>query len=117
MTKVIIAGGRDFNNYELLKEKCDKILSSIDDRIMIVSGCSLGADSLGERYANEREYLLAYYPVNWRLYGAGGGPVRNREMVDYADALIAFWDEKSKGTAHTIRLAEKKGIPTRVIKY
>ena len=115
--KVIIAGGRDFRNYNLLKEKCDAILSSVKDDIMIVSGCADGADSLGEKYAAENDYIVAYFPPNWRLYGRRAGPVRNREMADYGDALIAFHDGQSKGTANMIKQAKEKGLKVRVINY
>ena len=57
--KVIIAGGRDFNNYELLKAKCDYYLSNLDEAdVVIVSGAARGADKLGEQYAKERGYKI-----------------------------------------------------------
>ena len=58
MFRVIIAGGRKFNNYSLLKEKCDNILSNVNDRIAIVCGCAYGADLLGEKYAKESFALM-----------------------------------------------------------
>jgi hypothetical protein len=115
--KVIIAGGRDFQDYNLLKEKCDSILSSVKDDIMIVSGCATGADSLGEKYAAENDYIVAYFQPNWNLYGRGAGMVRNREMAEYGDALIAFHDGQSKGTANMIKIAKEKGLKVRVINY
>ena len=65
--KVIIAGSRDFNDYELLKKTCDKILINQKD-IEIVSGGAKGADALGERYANERRYGLKIFLANWDEY-------------------------------------------------
>ena len=115
--KVIIAGGRDFSDYNLLREKCDKILSQVKEDIIVVSGTALGADTLGEKYALERGYQIVYFPANWRLYGRGAGHVRNREMAEYANSLIAFWDGKSPGTKNMIETAEKSGLKTRVIKY
>lgn len=115
--KVIIAGGRDFNNYPLLKEKCDSILSNIDGSIEVVCGCADGADLLGKRYAEERGYSVNYFPANWNLYKRGAGPVRNREMAEYGDALILFWDGKSRGSANMLKEAEAKGLKTRIIKY
>ena len=35
--KVIIAGSRSFSNYNLLEEKCNKILTSISDEIWIIT--------------------------------------------------------------------------------
>lgn len=117
--RVIIAGTRDFSNYELLKEKCDNILSTKrqDSNIVIVSGTAKGADRLGERYARERGFLLRRFPADWDKDGNKAGPIRNAKMADNADALIAFWDGTSRGTAHMIKTAKEKGLATRVINY
>ena len=117
MFRVIIAGGRKFNNYSLLKEKCDNILSNINDRIAIVSGCADGADLLGEKYAKEMDSIVHYYPANWKLYGKSAGMIRNREMAENAEALIAFWDGESKGTKAMIETAKKKNLKVRIINY
>ena len=117
--RVIIAGTRNFSNYELLKEKCDNILSSKrqDSNIVIVSGTAKGADRLGERYARERGFLLRRFPADWDKDGNKAGPIRNAKMADNADALIAFWNGTSRGTAHMIMTAKEKGLATRVINY
>ena len=111
--KVIIAGGRDFKDYDLLCKKCDKILASQTD-IEIVSGTAYGADKLGERYSSERGYPIKQFPANWKL-GKSAGYIRNKEMAEYGDALIAFWDGKSKGTKHMIDLAREYELKVRVI--
>ena len=117
--RVIIAGTRNFSNYELLKEKCDNILSTKrkDSNIVIVSGTAKGADRLGERYARERGFLLRRFPADWDKDGNKAGPIRNAKMADNADALIAFWDGTSRGTAHMIMTAKEKGLATRIINY
>ncbi len=116
--KVIIAGGRDFNNYELLKTKCDYYLSNLDNaEIVVISGAARGADSLGEQYAKERGYKIDSHPADWDKYGKSAGYRRNKEMVDIASAAICFWDGKSKGTKHTIDLCKDKGIPYKIVKY
>jgi len=117
--RVIIAGTRNFSNYELLKEKCDNILSSKrqNSNIVILSGTAKGADRLGERYARERGFLLRRFPADWDKDGNKAGPIRNAKMADNADALIAFWDGTSRGTAHMIMTAKERGLVTRVIKY
>ena len=117
--RVIIAGTRDFSNYELLKEKCDNILSAKrkDSNIVILSGTAKGADRLGERYARERGFLLRRFPADWDKDGNKAGPIRNAKMADNADALIAFWDGTSRGTSHMIMTAKEKGLATRVINY
>lgn len=117
--KIVIAGGRDFANYPLLKSKVDALLSakSKTHKIVIVSGKARGADSLGEQYAAENGYEISAHPADWDKYGKSAGYRRNAEMAQEADALIAFWDGKSRGTKHMIDLAEKHGCLVRVIKY
>lgn len=117
--KVIIAGGREFNDYELLKARVDAALcmKSQSHKIVIVSGKARGADALGERYAVERGYEISAHPADWDAYGKSAGYRRNAEMAQEADALIAFWDGKSRGTKHMIDLAEKAGLVLRVVNY
>ena len=65
--RVIIAGCRDFNDYELLREKCDYMLSKKKDthKVIIVSGHAAGADALGEVYSSERGFGFETYQADW----------------------------------------------------
>ena len=110
MFRVIIAGTRTFDNYGLLYEYADYKLSQIQDNIEIVSGGAKGADALGERYAREKGYSLRVFPADWAKYGRKAGPMRNRQMAEYADALLAFWDGESAGTKNMIEEANKQGL-------
>ena len=77
---------RDFNDYNLLKEKCDTFLEikrMVND-IQIVSGGARGADSLGERYAAEKGYHLQLFNADWEKYGKSAGYKRNVEMAENA---------------------------------
>jgi len=112
--RVIVAGSRDFNNYELLYNKCENILYNIKS-VEIVSGGAKGADSLGEKYAKEKGYKIKQFNADWNSLGKSAGYIRNKEMAEYADALIAFWDGESKGTKHMINLANKNKLKVRVI--
>lgn len=114
--RVIIAGGRDFSNYKLLRQACDYMLSKAES-IEIVSGTAGGADQLGEKYASERGYSIRRFPADWEKFGRAAGFKRNSEMSNYADCLIAFWDGESKGTRHMINTARKKNMQFEVIKY
>lgn len=111
-SKVIIAGSRSFADYENLKSVCDRILPNhySEPCITILSGTSSGSDSLGERYAHERGYTLNRYPADWKQYGKAAGPIRNRQMVNDADAAIVFWDGQSKGAKNLIEQANKRGL-------
>ena len=117
--KVIIAGSRGFSNYKLLREQCNKYLRDKrkTSNIIIVSGGARGADSLGEKYAQDEGFDLEIYPAQWKKLGKQAGFRRNEQMAEVADALIAFWDGESHGTKHMIDIMTNKGLPTKVINY
>ena len=117
MFRVIIAGTRDFADYEALKTYADYKLSRIEDSIEIVSGGSRGADTLGEQYAREKGYSIKRFPADWEKYGRSAGPRRNEAMARYADALLAYWDGESRGTKNMIELAKGNGLKVGVFQY
>ena len=115
---VIVAGCRDFADYELLKEKCDFYLQNKKpENIVIVSGHASGADTLGERYAQERGYELKTFPADWKANGRAAGPIRNAKMASVAHTLIAFWNGKSRGTKNMIDTAKKHNLQVAVVRY
>ena len=117
MFRVIIAGGRYFNDYDLLRHKMDIILSNITDEIQVNCGMATGADSLGEKYAKSKGYKINYFPADWDKYGKSAGYRRNKQMAENAEALVAFWDGESKGTKLMIDLAKEYNLKIRIIKY
>lgn len=112
--RVIVAGGRDFDNYDLLKRVLDEQAHMIT---RVVSGDAQGADRLGERWGIETGNKVRYFPADWESYGKSAGYKRNLQMADYADGLIAFWDGKSKGTKHMIDIALEKELWVKVYRY
>lgn len=115
--KLIIAGSRTFTDFKKLCEVCDQILQDQTD-VEIVSGAYYkGADKLGEQYTIERGYKLTKFPADWERFGKAAGPKRNEQMANYADALIAFWDGKSKGTKNMIQIAEKENLKVIIIPF
>ena len=111
--KLIVAGGRDFSD----KEKLYFELDSIEGITEIVSGNAKGADELGEKYAKERGIPVKLFPADWTKHGRAAGPIRNEEMAKYADALIAFWDGKSRGTKSMINLARENNLNVMIVNY
>lgn len=114
--KVVVAGGRTFNDYKNLVRNLDIILSRIEN-VEIVSGCAKGADRLGERYARERGLALKQFPADWDKHGKSAGFRRNEAMAKYGTHVIVFWDTKSKGTKHMIDIAKKRNLPLRIVTY
>ena len=130
--RVIIAGGRDFNDFKLLESNLHKIFKQLADEklisayineanIEIVCGKARGADTLGEQFAKTYHFLIKYFPADWDTYGKSAGYRRNTEMAKYAKedngVLIVFWDGKSKGTNHMIDIAKNNGIRVFIVNY
>lgn len=106
MAKVIIAGSRNIQDFNLVVEAINSSGIYIDE---VVSGGAVGVDSLGEKYAKSNGIDLTVFYPNWIGRGRSAGHHRNRKMGDYADALIAVWDGESKGTKGMIEYMKKLG--------
>ena len=119
--KVIVAGGRDFKDYELLKCTLDGFQQEHGNITEVVSGTAKGVDKLGEKYANENNIPIKQFVPDWKGLGKKAGFVRNRQMGDYAKEyngmLVAFWDKQSKGTKGMIDYATKIGLKSVVVYY
>jgi predicted Rossmann fold nucleotide-binding protein DprA/Smf involved in DNA uptake len=105
--KVIIAGGRDITDYSLV---LSALAESGFQPTEIVSGMASGVDTLAIQYANENNLPLKEFHAQWHLFGRSAGPRRNRQMAEYADALLAIWDGESRGTKNMIEEATKRGL-------
>lgn len=103
---IAIVGSRGFTDYETLKSF---ILLRIDlnNIYEVISGGAKGADKLGEQFA--REFNLQFNEIlpDWNLYGKKAGFVRNKDIIKHSDIVFAFWDGESKGTKHSIELAQE----------
>lgn len=120
-SRVIIAGGRDFDDYENMSTKLNELFKDPNTfnnkAIKIISGMAKGADTLAIRYADEHKLTQILFPANWKSYPRIAGFLRNEDMLSVATHLIAFWDGKSNGTKHMIEIAQMKGIPVWVFEY
>lgn len=106
--KTIIAGGR---NYELSLEDEAKISAIHKEAVItevISGGCPTGTDPCGEEFAKVNNIPLKIFPANWGFNGRAAGPIRNRQMAEYADALIIF--PGGKGTVNMYLEAVRAGI-------
>lgn len=120
MRKIIIAGSRDITDFDLVKRACrssgfftTELINAKE--IEIVSGGAKGVDSLGEYLAKRAGFHLKFFPADWVTYGKAAGPIRNKQMGDYADCLIAIRLDNSKGTTHMIEYMIKLGKPVYVL--
>jgi hypothetical protein len=110
--KLAIIGSRNFNNYDLMK----KVLEPYKDKVsLMISGGARGADFLGEKWAKANNISTLIFKADWEKQGKVAGFIRNEKIIKNADGVIAFWDMTSRGTAHSISLAEKYDKPIKII--
>lgn len=107
--KCIIAGTRDISHYEFVR-LCIERCPWHDEITEVVSGDCRGVDVCGAVWGNDRGLPVRKFPADWKAYGFSAGPLRNRQMAEYADALIAIWDGESRGTANMIKTARDHGL-------
>lgn len=100
--KILVCGGRHFNDYEFLVDCMNEVYQRIDIGA-IISGRCRGADILGERWAIKNKIPIISFPANWKKYGVSAGQIRNQQMIDEGnpDLCIAF--PGNNGTADMIR--------------
>lgn len=123
--RMVIAGGRNFDDYSKLNAVCSGVIKAMEEgsgqkfeSIEIISGRAKGADTLGERFAQESGYVLKMFPADWNGFGKFAGYMRNEQMAKYAACvdtpdirndvqaiLCAFWDGRSRGTKNMISFA------------
>lgn len=112
--KVLVCGDRYWNNVPKIKER----LAKLPEGTLILHGCCRGADTLAGLAAMVLGLPIQTFPADWEKHGLAAGPIRNRQMLDEKpDLVIAFHPDlsKSKGTADTVREAEKRGIAVEIV--
>lgn len=132
-TKVIICGGRDFENYPLLERKMDHITYWFDKVEVVLGGEGkriersgewvwIGADQMGLLWAEKNWWDRTFFKPDWYGKGKAAGPIRNRKMAEYVAPrgyCVAFWDGESRGTQSMIdeflRLNPRNHL--RVVRY
>ena len=113
--RVIIAGGRGVNDYDMLEEAMNKVYEQYPSISTVNSGKASGADTLGEKWAASKDIDIAEFPAHWKPGRKDAGYKRNVRMAEKADMLVAFWDGRSRGTGHMVEIARKKGLPFIII--
>jgi hypothetical protein len=107
-----IVGSRD---YTPLSKVIDYV-NTLPVSSCVVSGHAQGVDQTAEQAAQARGMRVISLPADWKKYGKSAGFKRNVDIVAHSDRIVAFWDGKSKGTVHTIRLAQHAGKPCEIIR-
>jgi hypothetical protein len=121
--RLIIAGSRTITDSRIL----DEIIEDMEDQygfrehnvFAVLCGKASGVDTLGEQWAKARHITVEEYPALWHHHGRGAGFIRNVQMAENADALLAISEslldgKLTKGTQHMVDTARKKGLATYV---
>lgn len=113
--KLIIAGGRDIQVSTHFIEDCYNLHFPVEEYPdypeEVVSGKCRGIDACGEEWAKTLGKCIIKdfpYPSGFKT---AGGPIRNRQMAEYGDALLLIWNGESKGSANMKQEMEKLGKP------
>jgi len=110
--KVAVIGSRNFQDYDRLK----RILDLYPIKV-IVSGGAIGADSLGDKYADEKGLQKEIYKPDWDLFGKSAGFLRNTTIIENSNMVVAFWDGASKGTKDSLDKAKKLKKTTLIVYF
>ena len=105
--KIAIIGSRKIKNPDI-----EKFVSTDDE---IVSGGAVGVDSAAAKFARRHGLKLTELLPQYEKYGRGAPIIRNREIVDYAEKVVAFWDGRSRGTLSVVEYAQKTGKPCEIV--
>ncbi len=109
--KVAIVGSRNYPELDKVRE----YVRSLPNGSTVVSGGAKGVDKTAEDAAKECGLGVISLKPDWKKYGRGAGIVRNKQIVETADEVVAFWDGKSRGTMNTVDTAKKLDKPVKVI--
>lgn len=126
LPKILVCGGRDFNNKDYLYNTLDNICEergweyepdkygNFLPAVEIISGMANGADKLAYNWAIINWCRVREFPADWNKYGKSAGPIRNEEMLikGKPDLVIAFPTSNSKGTWHMVKIAKEANIET-----
>ncbi len=104
--KIGIVGGRDFNNYNLLKKIINEFIATENSVSAIVSGGAKGANTLAEEFAKEIDVEMIVFRPDFQKDGRLAALARNTKIIEKSDVVFAFWDGKSRGTMDSVNKAK-----------
>lgn len=129
--RIAVVGSRHYQNKAAIFKVLKSLIRNLDpDDIEIVCGEAAGPDTIGREFAEENNIPVKSFRPDWdnieadgaviktnkhgNKYNARAGFTRNKEMGDYATHVVAFWDNKSKGTKQMIDYAVEKRLVVRI---
>jgi hypothetical protein len=121
--RVLICGGRDYDDRTYFFHFMDRVLETIRGTgenpkrdVVIIHGAARGADSLADDYGRERGLRVIHYPADWETHGRSAGPIRNKLMLTDGQPHVIIAFKGGHGTADMIRQGKKAGVPVYEVK-
>lgn len=111
MVRVLVTGGRDYNQPEFLNTMLDKILEKYPDDLEIVCGDAEGADAFAYAWARAHQVTVHVYAARWDRLKKRAGPIRNQEMIDAMKPDMCLVFPGGRGTLDCSTRAAAAGIP------
>jgi hypothetical protein len=108
---IAIVGSIGFQNPDLVRTYVRTLLPDTT----VISGAAEGVDSIAELEARACGLSVVIFPADWKTFGRAAGPIRNRQIVDTADSVVAFWNGRSRGTLNTVIVGLIHAKPVRVV--
>lgn len=116
--KAAVIGSRTFNDFSMVEKTMNEYKQNNNvEYELIISGGARGADSLGEEYANKYNVPKLILKPDWKKHKKAAGFIRNKNIIDNAEIVFAFWDGKSKGTQHAMQLTKQQHKTLIVINF
>jgi hypothetical protein len=115
--KCIIAGSRTIYSYNAVARAMEKFQAEHGPVTEVVSGAARGVDAIGEGWARENKLPVKRFPADWQVHGRAAGPIRNKQMAEYADAAVILWDGESRGAKSMYGLASARGLQVQLTIY
>lgn len=113
-----IVGSRTFSNYDNFEQHVLDTLKEWDYDVKsiekIISGGAKGADTLAKMFANNHGIHLVEYLPDWNKHGKAAGIIRNADIVNACDHIIAFPSKNGKGTQNSIQRAQNSVPPKKI---
>jgi hypothetical protein len=116
--RVLVCGGRDYDDAQLLVEVLDELLQQAtaqNKRIILIHGAARGADSLAESWAEYHKLQIKRFPANWKKHGRAAGAIRNTIMLEEGQPQLVVAFPGGAGTRNMIQQAQKYGVPVKRI--
>lgn len=115
MRSIIVAGGRNFTDRSRVFEVLNEFTRRGDE--ILHGACPTGADAFAQEWCECKDFAMESYPADWDFHGKAAGPLRNAEIAENGDVLIAFWNGGSRGTRSMINESLKAGLEIHVYRY